>query len=287
MNAIEERTMQAETVPLPVLPAPGIHLDVPFSEYLRWPLLSQSTLKEGRNSMAHLKARLDGERHKAPTDDMVLGSALHTCFLEPELASQRIAVWESDGPRRGKAWDEFCLDNPGRFLLTKDMSKKLIGMVRSLRRHKCVREWLGKIEHTEVSIVGEVHGVPMKGRCDALTTDPLVDLKKVQSGDLYLFRKNALSFGYDIQAYTYSQMFDRERFMLITVEDFPPYDVVPYEFSPAMLRVGKRETIRLLEDYKRCLETKQWPGRSAEVVELEPPEYALRGSTITVGGEEV
>src|SRR5688572_22040706 len=119
---------EAETLPketLPTLPEPGIHLGVPFADYLRWPFLSQSTLKEGRNSMAHLKARLDGQRSITVTDDMVLGSALHCAFLEPELMLQKVAVWDGDA-RRGKAWDEFCEENAGCFLLTRNMHTKLV-----------------------------------------------------------------------------------------------------------------------------------------------------------------
>lgn len=270
-----------------VVPSPGLYPGVDFEDYLRWPLLSQSVLKHGRESMAHLKAAIDGARTVKITDDMTLGSALHTAFLEPELAARRIAVWEGER-RAGKAWDEFCMENVGRYKLTLNMHERLIGMVRSLRAHPVVREWLGKIEATEMSGIGTIRDVPIKGRCDAVTPDPLVDLKKVSCGDLHAITRTILDFGYHLQGYIYRRIFDRERFMLITVEDAPPYDVVACEMSPAMLREGEREVLRLLDQYRWCRDRNEWPGRSNEIVQIELPEWLLEldeHEQVTFGGK--
>lgn len=262
-----------------------IEYDIRFADYLTMPYLSQSTLKEGRLSMAHLKAALDRERTKEPTDDMLLGSALHTAFLEPEQLLDTVAKWT--GKRRwGKEWDEFCTEHAGKIVITEDMNAKLTGMLRSLRRHARVREWLGKIEATEVVGLGDVRGVTMKGRCDALTVDPLIDLKKVRSCDERTVTRTILQFGYHIQGYVYRELFGRDRFLLLCVEDQEPFDVVAYELSPAFLRMGQQEAEELLDQYKECDSAGVWPGRSAEVVTVQPPVWADCGAlTITVDGE--
>lgn len=272
--------------PLIAPPIPhGLHPGVPFEEYLHWPILSQSVLKEGRASMAHLRSAMDRERVKEVTDDMLLGQALHTCFLEPELMATHVVRWEG-GTRRGKAWDEFCAENTGRTILTEGRYENLIGMVRALRRHPFVREWASKIEHVECSVVGTVHGVTMKGRCDALTPEPLVDLKKVRSADPATFTKTVLGFGYDLQAFIYRTLFNRERFVLLAVEGLPPYDVVAYELSPAFLRRAESVVIPLLDRYKFHLERGDWPGRADDVIQLEPPEWLMDGeeSEVKIGG---
>jgi len=267
------------------VPEPGLHLDVPFETYLQWPFLSQSTLKEGRRSMAHLKAALDGERTKEPTDSMSLGSALHVAFLEPEMASERVVCWKG-GRRAGKDWTAFCDDNPGRIILTPGMFEKHVGMVRSLRRHPVVREWLSKIEHTEASVVGDVHGVTMKSRCDALTADPLIDLKVTNDASVRWARRTAMDFGYHIQAYIYGVQFNRDRFMLMMVENSPPYDVVPYELTPEFIRMGEREATRLLDEYATNLRTNTWPGYTGCTLPLDPPEWAMESAPeVTIGGE--
>lgn len=262
------------------------HHDIRFADYLRWPYLSQSTLKEGRLSMAHLKAALDGERVKVPTDDMLLGSALHCAFLEPELMLDQVVKWS--GKRRfGKEWDEFAAENATKIILTDDMHARLIRMVQSLRKHARVREWLGRIEATEVCAVGEVRGVTMKGRCDALTVDPLVDLKKVRSCDERTVRSTILQFGYHIQGWIYRELFNRSRFLLLCVEDQEPFDVVAFELSDSFLRLGQREAEELIDQYKECEASGVWPGRATDVVTIEPPAWAGCGSmTITVDGAD-
>lgn len=277
-------TLQADTQKAP---APGIYPDVPFEDYLRWPHISQSTLKEGRASMAHLKAAIDGERHKVATDDMILGSALHTAFLEPELAAAHIARWDG-GARRGKAWEEFKAEHAGKSILTLDAHARLVGMVRKLRKHPVVREWAAKMEATEVAAVGEIEGTMMKGRCDALTADPLVDLKKVRSTDPLAINRTILAFGYHIQAYLYRRLFNRDRFMLICIEAEPPFDAVAYEMSPAYLRQGEREAVALLQRMQFCQRFGAWPGRSDEVVLMEPPEWLIGEDDdcgISIGGD--
>ena len=276
--------MTTTTIPDRVIPEPGIYYDIPFEQYLQWDFLSQSVLKEGRESAAHLKAAIDGERIKEQTDDMALGTALHCAFLEPELMPQKVVCWDN-GARRGKAWAEFQDEHEGKTILTPDRYDSLCGMVRSMRKHPFVREWWVKTEAVEVSAVGEIEGVLMKGRADALTPEPLVDLKKVRSTHPAAITRTVLQFGYHIQAPIYNRLFGRSRFVLLCVEDKPPYDVVPFELSPAMLRMGWEETTDLLSDYKQCLASGVWPGRSEQIVTLEPPAYMSSGDGITLDGE--
>lgn len=267
-------------------PGPGIWPHVPFADYLKWPLFSNSKFKAGRESMAHLKAELDGERFLVPSDDMILGSAMHVAFLEPELVPTRVALWKGEA-RRGDEWKAFKEENAGKIILTANAHAKLTGMVRSLRAHPWVRSIIGSIEATELSAIGKIHGVPFKGRLDALAPDMILDLKKVRSGDSRSFTSACMTYGYHTQGFCYRKLFDRDRFVLLTVEDEPPFDVVPYELSPAFLRHGERDAIVILDQYKFAQRTNQWPGRSGDIVQLEVPEWAIsddEASAITIDG---
>jgi hypothetical protein len=266
---------------------PGIYHDVRFGEYLTWPYPSQSVLKHCRKSPAHYKAALEGSAEFKVTDDMTLGSALHTAFLEPELMPDTVVVWHG-AARRGKEWEAFAAEHEGKYILTTPAYERLQGMVRALRRHPAVRQWISQIEYTEVCAVGTIHGLMMKSRCDALTAEPLVDLKKVRTCDLRLFTQQVVNFGYHIQGHIYQRQFNRDRVVLVAVEDSPPHDVVAYELSPAFLRAGEREANELIERVLECSATGRWPGRSAEIVQLEVPDWALAGAGepegITIGG---
>lgn len=265
------------TTPSTIPTNPGIYPDVPFDQYLSWPYASQSVLKKGRESAAHMKAAIDEDT--TPSDDMLLGSALHCAFLEPELLLDSVAHWDrvtdsgNAKPRKSKEWDEFAGQHKGKLILNTPMYDKLQGMLKSLRKHPFVREWIGKIEMVEVSGISEWCGVKIKGRCDAFTTDPLVDLKKCQSNDLYLFQSNAFKYGYGIQRAVYRKVFNRDRFILLTIEDKPPYDVVPFEFDDDAAKQGEEEAMQLLGMYRHGMKTNEWPGKSDEIVRLGLPAY--------------
>jgi hypothetical protein len=259
---------------------PGLFPGVPFADYLKWPIPSQSTLKHGRESMAHLKAAMDGERFIEPTDDMILGTALHTAYLEPSEAEERISVW-AGGRRYGKEWTLFREANKDKIIITESQEYQLAGMVESLRRCKIVRNLIDDVE-VELGVVGYFQSYPlasgwlMKARCDVLSTDAIIDLKKVRTADPRKFTYAAIEYGYHIQAAVYRKLFDRDRFILVCVEDQPPYDVVPYELSPAFVRAGETEAARIIERAQECERTGIWPGRSGgEVCQLEPPEWLL------------
>jgi hypothetical protein len=277
-----------ETIPAP---APGLHFNVPFAEYLRWPLMSQSILKCGRErdgSMLHLKYAMDEQGTEDVSDDMALGSALHTAFLEPEQMLERIAKW-CGARRAGKEWEAFCDANQDKTILTPLMHEKLQGMVKALRRHPEVRKWLGRLVDVEVSAVGNLHGLPFKARADALTDDPLWDLKKVRSGDERTVVQTIYDFGYHIQGYIYRELFGRDRFCLGLVEGTPPFDVRVVELSPDWIKLGKAETIDLVTRVKRCLDANVWPGRSDKIEVIEPAPWMIENSGIaqdvTIGGQ--
>lgn len=254
-------------------PAPGLHQNVPLVEYLGWDCWSCSTIKEGLESMAHAKASKDDEMERKVTDDMFLGSAMHCAFLEPELMPTKVICWDG-GTRRGKEWDAFSAEHAGKVILTENTHAKLIGMSRSLRKHPQVRQWLSAIDATEVSAVGMLEGVLMKGRADALLPVPVIDLKKVRSGNRRSMWYTVRDFRYDIQAAIYTRLFGRTKFILLTVEDAPPYDVVPYELPAERIEAAWRETVQVLHQIRQCEKAARWPGRCDGIETLDEPTWA-------------
>lgn len=252
----------------------GIYYDVPFAEYLRWPLYNQSILKRASDSMAHVKAARG--MTLIPTDNMLLGSALHTAFLEPDEFDNRVIEWTGKA-RRGKEWQEFQAEHDGKVILTSGYYERLEGMLESLRRHPFVQKWSKRIEAVEVSYVRNIGGLMCKGRIDALTDDPLVDLKKVVSTNKRLVTKTIMNFGYHIQGALYRRLTDREHFIVLAVEGDPPYDVVPYSLSDELLACGDAELDWIIPAILECEELGRWPGKHEfeNADELEPPAWAI------------
>ena len=259
--------------------------NVPFADYLKWPHVSQSSLKEGRKSMLHMKVAMD--TFKIPTDGMNLSSALHCAFLEPELMLDRVVLWEGNR-RAGKEWDAFKAEHDGKIILTNGYHENLKGMLRSMRRHPEILKWNARPGEVEVSHKAEINGVMVKGRVDKLTDDPIIDAKA--SGvdlDETRFASHAVRLGWHIQGALYRRLFNRKRFMLSVVEMSPPYDVVMFELSPELLELGDREAMLLLSAWKACCDNNHWPGRSDELVTLEVPKWMQPQQELTTGGVPV
>jgi len=269
--------------------APGLYENIPFADYLLWPFLSQSTLKRGRDSMKHLRHALDLMRAVVPTDDMTLGSALHTAFLEPGEMPNRVVCYEGDA-RRGKEWTEFRAVHSGKIILTKGYYSKLFGMVQALRANAEVAKWSKRIQAVEISCVGELQGLMFKARADALTDAPLWDLKKISCTDDRTVNSTLWDYGYHIQAHIYCKLFKRDRFCLGFVEGDPPHDVRVIELSERWIKIGEQETTDLINRYKSCLRDKRWPGRFETVDVVEPPDWVAEqfgvADEITIGGEK-
>ena len=266
--------------------------NVPFADYLKWPHVSQSSLKEGRTSMLHMKAAMETE--KVATDGMNLSSALHCGFLEPELMPERVVLW--DGKTRAKGaknsddikYADFQEQHAGKIILTNGYYANLKGMLHSLRRHPEIQKWYARPGEVEVSQAAKINGVTVKGRVDKLTDDPIIDLKA--SGvdlDETRFANHVVKLGWHIQGAIYCRLFNRKRFILGVVEMTSPWDVVMFELPPELLEIGDREAMLLLAAWKACCDNNHWPGRSDELVTLELPKWMQPQQELTTGGVPV
>jgi PDDEXK-like domain of unknown function (DUF3799) len=268
---------------------PTEYAQVPEGDYRSWPEMSQSMLKHGRKSMAHLRHAIDtGEQ--VETDSMRAGSAWHIAVLEPETFRDRVACW--DGVRRGKAWDEFeaeCLQSK-RITLTRTQYDTIRAAAKAVQACPFASQYFSAVEYTERSARGMFGGIPFKARADAITAERcIIDLKLTRSTDPVTYIRSAIAFGYHIQAAVYLDLFRASRFIMLACESSAPYDCVPFEFAPALIRQGREEALSLCAQYSRCVETGVWPGRSSDIVAIEMPEYMAdrSGSEITIDGEQV
>lgn len=268
--------------------ATELHRNVPFEDYLHWLAMSQSVLKQGRKSMLHLNAAIC--EVVTPTDAMRLGSALHTAFLEPDLFDGRVVEW-SGKTRNGKAWDAFRADHAGQTILTSGYYRNVLGMVGQLRKNADVIMWAETVgpDDVEVSARGMIDGVLFKARVDALTAAPLWDLKTISSTERRVIDRAIYDYGYHIQAYIYTTVFERDRFILGFVESTAPYDVAVVELSDNWIEYGGVEARRLIEQFKACLETDTWPGRYAGSILADPPEWvaAKHDEPLMLGGKAI
>ena len=188
------------------------YLDVPFADYLAWPEISQSNIKDARTSMLLMKHFKDNP--KPQTDAMALGSAIGYAFLEPELLIDKVVHWKGK-MRFGKEWDEFKASHPNEVILPSASYANLKGMIKALRSHPEIKAWTAASGNTEVSRVCETMSVRIKGRADKLTDDAVFDLKSSgEDLDEERFANHIIKMGYHIQGAIYCKIFQRSRFIL-------------------------------------------------------------------------
>jgi hypothetical protein len=248
-----------------------------------------STLKWMLRSPAHY-------RHAAleefeDSDPKRLGRVVHLAVFEPEWFDERVARWDGK-VRNGKAWDAFKAEHAHREILTAAAYDEAIAISAAVKRHPLARPLLtgGRAElsvlwtHTP-SVSGQLlpsYQVACKGRLDYLLGgegEPIVDLKATRDASPEGFGRQAWSFRYDAQAAFYvdgvaAVTGKRRPYVLIAVEETPPYAVGVYQVPDVILAGGRELYTNLLERVAECRAKDSWPDYGEQVRELELPRWA-------------
>jgi len=269
----------------------GIHQGIPFDQYLAIDALSQSAIKAGLRSMAHMRVP-----PKPATDAMNLGTLVHSCQLEPERVANTHVVMDDSGicreiggakPRattKYKTWrSEWEAVHEDQEIVSAEDFDKATDMVRSLAEHPVAHRLFGRQGGTEATLVWEcpMTGLRCKARFDALTTDDWPtggDLKTTQDASEEAFVRSIIRYGYHIQAAWYCHGHrvltgTLPNFVIVAVESVPPYAVNTFEIGEDWLVIGTLEYERVLRQYKRCLETGEFPAYAPEIINPSVPKW--------------
>ena len=100
----------------------------------------------------------------------------------------------------------------------------------------------------EVPNINYVFGLPFRGKADLLCQDRVVDIKT--TSDIDNWEYNKYFYGYDIQAYLYKELFDKDTFEFVVI-DKRTKKVITDEASLDFLRSGERKVERAVKNYVR------------------------------------
>lgn len=302
---------------LGALPAPGLHEDVPFADYLTWPYLNASTLKHAAKSAAHFRAAV--EEPDEPSDAMRFGTFAHVGRLEPLAIGERYAVMpdltegitRADGsptekPKATKEYKQRVEDwlsaNTGREVVEREWFDALVAMNRRLLEHDRAVSWLNARGPVEAAFVWDdpATGVRCKARADKLdtATHRCTDYKTTR--DLAGFERQIVLLGYDVQAAFYLNGLNglttltREpwRFGIVAQESVKPYLVRAAELSEVHLLHGSWAMRRAMEVVCAAVASGNWPGYEDPDVWERPAwadsefELSIAGELVTFAGEE-
>lgn len=230
-----------------------------FADYRAIDAINWSTLKHMADSPLHYRYHRDH-----PTEDttrLLLGRAVHTAVLEPDLFPLQYVVWDGDR-RAGKEWQEFAAVNANRGVLKASEYRLCLDVRDAVRSRPSVVELLSGESEITRTWTDPATGLRCKARPDHLG-HALVDLKTTGTIDQFKFESLSARMLYHGQMAFYRRAVEEPRapVYIIAVEIDPPHDVAAFEVDEGALEYGDRLVAQYLQRVKDCTEAGEWPGR--------------------------
>lgn len=254
-----------------------------LTEYRAHPACNFSSLKYLLKSPAHYQAALNEPRTETPA--MLLGTLTHSVALEGKELRD-IATIKPTGMRLntkdGKAWLES--QNPNLLVIGEDEAMDIAGMAASIQANPHARHALSQCQHRETPVLSTIHGVDCKALLDAHGTDGvewcIVDLKTTDDASPEAFARKVANLHYDMQAALYcaalsraEQIESRPYWLWIAVEKTPPYACAVYS-DTQWIESGELKMERVLQSWRECTESGEWPMPWQGINELPKPSWA-------------
>lgn len=194
--------------------------------------LSASALKAFMKSPNHYIQYVTKKREQTPA--LLLGSAAHCLFLEPDTFDSRYAV-APIADRRTKAGKEvynaFLSSSEGKEVLTQDLYEQARAIATATFNDEvALRLITSEGAQVERQLKQELFGFSFVGYIDLETAGGVYDLKTTKDASPESFQKEAYNYGYHIQGAIYRQATGKP-FYWIAVEKEAPHNVVIYKQS--------------------------------------------------------
>lgn len=171
------------------------------------------------------------------------GWLLHCLLLEPEKFDEQIFVDVQS--KNTKKYKE-AVEEHGTVYTMKEKqdAERLADAV--LKNEQALR-LLDKSEF-EVPAIGEVMGMPFRGKADVLSKNGITDIKT--TSDIKAFPYSARKYGYDIQVYLYCKLFNVQYFdFKFLVIDKGTLDIGIWDCSEEFYLSGEQKVKKGIETY--------------------------------------
>ena len=231
----------------------------------------------------------NGSPSRPATPALLLGKMVHTLALEPAEFGKEFALVPADAPRRPSStqrdaakpspatvsaiqwWDEWDAASAGKEVVDFDDYAKADAIVASLQKDPAIGPFLrcrGEVEKT-IHFRDDETGIECKARLDKLIPagPPIIfDLKTAADASEEGFKRNAISYGYHIQAAHYAAAVKAETgtepgaFCFGTVETSDSFLTHCFRASPEFLEYGRIERSKLMRRLADCMMSGSFPG---------------------------
>lgn len=211
-------------------------------------------------------ARYQIAEKEEESEAMMMGTAIHTMLLEPELFESKYIVTPEGLNRTYKKDKEIFKELTCR-ALEKDMTIlkfEQLELIRkaclSVNKHPDASKLL-KDSIKESSFFLEHDGLKQKVRADAIQRNIIADLKTIDSIDN--FSDNVIKFGYHFSAVMYKEIISaatksKMNFVFIVVQKKYPYTCIIRQLSEELTQLGESQYQKAKKSYREIQETGEW-----------------------------
>jgi hypothetical protein len=282
-----------------------IHKEINWEDYCNVKKMNPSTLVAGCKSMLRLKRAIEGG-FPEETKAMRLGTGIHALLLEPEEFESRFCVIPSfnldpenlrapkrkDEPVSDRRTDskvtsyykakvaEFQSFNHGKSFLDRTQYDQALTCIEALNSRSHFRDLVAS-SNKEVTVYGEIEGVPFKGRLDLLHPLCICDLKT--TFDVAQFGRTFTSLEYAFKLSIYRELVRQNTagvrdVKVIAQETSGDFDNAMFVVPSDILDNAFNRVLFVLNQYKQSLSSDVWPGwdRGVPEIEIELPYWAKK-----------
>jgi hypothetical protein len=172
------------------------------------------------------------------------GWLFHTAILEPDVFEKQIFV---DVQSKNTKAYKLAKEEHGK-VYTMKQKKDAERLADAFLRNEHALKLITNCEF-EVPAIGMIQGYPFRGKADVLDSYRIVDLKT--TSDLKAFPYAARKYGYDVQVYLYSELFNKpyEEFKFAAI-DKGSLDIGIYDVSEEFYLQGKAKVTKAIETFE-------------------------------------
>jgi len=240
--------------------------------------------------------RLNPQYRQEESAEFDYGRAAHALLLEGD--ESRFCIVEADDWRKKDAKElrEKARAEKKMPMLARQVHK-VRAMARAAQEYVAASELAGIFAHgvAEKSIYWQEGAHRCRATPDWLTDDASIclDYKTTTSANPAAFLGMAVGFGYTMQEAFYRRGIKAVRgrepaFVFLLQEKEPPYACSLVAFDPAMREIGDRQADYAIQLWKDYTTRNYWPGYSARIAHLEPPDwYRSRAEQAMISDEQL
>jgi len=190
-------------------------------------------------------------------DNFAKGRFFHQLILEPNKALE-FPIVDIKG-RNTKSYKSFLEENSLTFALTKTEADDIKDMVDYLLgKDKVLTDLITNFDAKyEEPMIGEIFGRPFKGKADIISQGVCVDLKT--TSDIFKFKRNAYTYGYDTQAFIYQTLFEVGMTFIVVGKtrkyfgksNIPYFDIGVFPTTEEFVLQGKEKVELAMQNYEK------------------------------------